>query len=207
MTPSDVAASFPNVSRETFEALKGYAALLIKWNRTINLVAPGTIPDLWGRHICDSLQLLGHIPPNANRLLDIGSGAGFPGLVLAIAMRNLPQAPHVILLDSDTRKCEFLRTASREAGVAPTIMINRVEDASPLGCDVLTARAVAPLIALLGHANRHLVPGGTALFLKGGAISEELADARLQWRFTHERHSSLTNPEAEILKIGEIDRV
>ena len=127
------------VSRETLERLTIYADLLVKWQAKINLVGPETLADLWSRHMLDSAQLFPLIRPDAKRLVDLGSGAGFPGLVLGVM-----GAPDVHLVESDARKCAFLREAARLTGTTVTIHNKRIEQVAPLGADVVTARALAP---------------------------------------------------------------
>lgn len=170
--PADFARDF-DVSRETLAALEAYAALLEKWNRRINLVGRETLPDLWRRHFLDSAQLLPLLPdPPAGRsrvIADLGSGAGFPGLVLAIL-----GAGELHLIESDRKKCAFLREAARAAGVGVEIHAQRIEEVEGLQADVVTARALAPLEKLVAYARPLLRPGGLALFLKGRGAEEEL---------------------------------
>ncbi|MEX0921349.1 MAG: 16S rRNA (guanine(527)-N(7))-methyltransferase RsmG [Rhodovibrionaceae bacterium] len=162
-----------NVSRETLARFSAYAALLEKWNRRINLVGRDTLDDLWRRHFLDSAQLLPLLPapPEGRRhvIADLGSGAGFPGLVLAIL-----GAGEVQLIESDLKKCAFLREAARAADTEVTIHAKRIEEISGLQADLVTARALAPLDKLLDYARPLLRPGGQALFLKGRGAEQEL---------------------------------
>jgi 16S rRNA (guanine527-N7)-methyltransferase len=190
-----------HVSRETQARLETYLAMLTKWQGAINLVGRSTMRDPWRRHFWDSAQLHPLIPAGAS-VIDLGSGAGFPGLVLAM-MGDL----HVHLVESDQRKAAFLRETARETGTDVTLHIGRAEQVPPQPGDVVTARALAPVADLLGLATRWLRPGGTCLFLKGRQADTELTDAHTAWRFTAERISSRSDPAATILRLGDIDHV
>jgi 16S rRNA (guanine527-N7)-methyltransferase len=196
-----------DVSRETNERLALYAALLRAWNPKINLVSRQTLADLETRHFFDSAQLLELAPAHSTTWADLGSGGGFPGLVIAILAADRRPALHVTLVESDQRKAVFLRTVAQRAGVSVTVLADRIENIPPLGTDVLSARALAPLATLLDHANRHLRPGGTALFPKGATWRAEVDEALERWRFDCENLPSATSPDGAILRIGEIDRV
>lgn len=196
-----------DVSRETAERLAEYAAVLRAWNPRINLVSRQTLADLETRHFADSAQLLAHAPPKATTWADLGSGGGFPGLVVAILALERKKELHVTLVESDQRKAVFLRTVAQRTGVPVTILTERAEALPPLGTDVLSARALAPLTVLLGLASRHLGSGGTALFLKGATWRAEVEEALERWRFDCENLSSVTSPDGVILRIGEIARV
>lgn len=189
------------VSRETIGRLESYAALLTRWQARINLVGPDTLSDLWTRHILDSAQLWPLLPPAARRLADLGSGAGFPGLVLAIL-----GAPDVHLVESDARKCAFLREAARQTGTPVTILNRRIEQVAPLSADIVTARALAPLPRLLDWAAPHLASGGQCLFLKGRGAEDELTATAKEWKIGHRRISSLTDPEGVVLQLREVCR-
>ena len=190
-----------DVSRETLEMLDTYAKMLASWNRKINLVSNATLPVVWSRHFQDSLQVAKFVP-EAKTWADLGSGGGFPGAVVAICRPEL----RVSLVESDQRKCAFLRALARETR-AFTVIPSRIEALQPLKSHVVSARALAPLATLLGFADRHLAPGGRAIFLKGKKADEEIADALEYWRFDCEKHASTTDEEAVILSIGEIERV
>lgn len=183
--------------------LEAYAALLERWQERINLVAASTLPDLWRRHMLDSAQLLRSLPDRPCSILDLGSGAGFPGLVLAM----LGAGP-VTLTESDQRKCAFLAEAIRLTGAPASLHRGRIEDlpAEPR-YDVVTARALAPLAKLLGLAERRLRPGGVCLFLKGRGADEELTLAAKEWKMRVERNPSESDPGGWILRVGEITRV
>lgn len=193
------------VSRETLERLELYAELLRKWNPKINLVSKNTLDDLWTRHIIDSAQIFALGDPKAKSWVDLGSGGGFPGMVVAILAAELAPQMTVTLVESDQRKCAFLRTVSRETGVKTTILAKRIELIEPLGAEVLSARALADLDALLGFADHHLGARGICLFPKGLTWKKELEKARDSWRFSSEAIKSETAENAVVLRINEIE--
>lgn len=190
-----------DVSRETIRRLEHYAELLLKWNPTVNLVSRSTLGDIWGRHIMDSAQVYDAAPGEWSQWLDMGSGGGFPGMVIAILAAERNPAGQVILAESDRRKAAFLRTVAREVGVPATVHAERIERLAPQGADVVSARALAPLVDLLGYARRHLRPGGVALFPKGESYGDELREALDRESFTYELIPSRTDPRAAIIKI------
>lgn len=192
------------VSRETFARFEVYAGLLAKWNDRINLVAPSTIPELWSRHFADSAQLWDLRPEGAKRWLDLGSGAGFPGLVIAIIAAVEDPGLQVTLVESDQRKVAFLATVARETGVKVEIRADRVERLAPQAADVVSARALAPLPRLLDMAALHLRAGGVALFPKGESAEAEIADALAKRTFSVQKFPSRTDPRGVILRIGEL---
>lgn len=194
------------VSRETEARLREFEALVRKWSRKINLVAAADLPDLWTRHILDSAQLAQYAPGTGGTWLDIGSGGGFPGLVLAILLQETRPDLTLVLVESDGRKSAFLLHAAQTLGVAPRIITDRIESLTPQGAAVVTARALAPLSALLAHAQRHLAPEARAIFPKGRNWAQELAEARREWQFSLTTHPSLTDPEARILVVGGLSR-
>ena len=204
LTPEGFAARF-DVSRETLERLRHHADMLVKWQKSINLVAPESLGDLWRRHILDSAQLKPLLPPGTSSLADMGSGAGFPGLVLAIL-----GVPNVHLIESDARKCLFLAEAARAAGLTPgenpIIHRARLEKVAGLTVDVVTARACAPLAKLLAYAEPFLHGGSTCLFLKGAAADEELTEAAKTWRMSTGRFPSLSDPSGTILGMTQVAR-
>jgi 16S rRNA (guanine527-N7)-methyltransferase len=195
------AGALRGVSRETLDRLETYLDLLKRWQRTINLVGASTLADPWRRHILDSGQLWRFWPPGARVLVDLGSGAGLPGLVLAIL-----GAPVVHLIESDRRKASFLREAARACGAVVTVHAARIEDVPPLAADVITARALAPLPELLALAEPHLRPGTIGLFLKGRQAETELTLARESWTMSAEREPSLSDPDSQALIISEVRR-
>ncbi len=201
------AIDFLNVSRETVERLGAYDRLLRKWNPAINLVSKASIEDLWTRHIRDSAQLIEFLPADARLWADLGSGGGFPGLVVGILAAEIAPDLSVTLVESDQRKATFLSTVAREVGVNIQVLSLRIEDTPPLVADVVSARALAPLPILLGHGQRHLARGGVALFPKGAGHQAEIDESLECWRFSVHKHPSRTDEDAVILRIGDIARV
>jgi len=195
-----------DVSRETVAALETYEALVRRWNPAINLVSPASLVSIRDRHTADSVQLMAWCPSGAQHWADLGSGGGFPGLVLAILAREEMPKLRMTLVESDARKSTFLRHAANELGLQVTVLTKRIEALPSLEADVISARALAALPALLDHAHRHLRRDGVAIFPKGARHAEELAEARSKWRFTAEQHSSTTDPEAAVLVIRNIER-
>ena len=191
-----------NVSRETLDRLESYLALLKKWNPTINLVSKSTLADAWNRHIEDSAQIIGLSGGEAGHWVDLGSGGGFPGMVIAILAKELGSPKKVTLVESDLRKSTFLRTVARETGIDVDIQSERIENCRPLNADVLSARALADLTTLLSFADRHLTDTGVCLFLKGATWRKELANAQSSWRFDLEVAKSKTEDGPAILRIN-----
>lgn len=188
----------------TLDRLEALEALTRRWTARINLVAPSTVPDLWTRHILDSAQLWPLAPADAATWADLGSGGGFPGLVIA-ALGADTGTPHVTLIESDGRKCAFLRTAARELSLPATVLDQRAESARPQAAPVVSARALAPLPTLLPLVARHLAPYGTALLPKGRDWAAEIDAARAQgWRFEAEALPSVTDPQARILRLRKL---
>lgn len=188
----------------TMTALRAYAALVEKWNPKINLVAKSTIGDLWERHIADSVQLHRYLPRAAKLSVDLGSGGGFPGILLAILSRQVMPECKQIMVESDQRKSAFLREAIRETGVNAEVKSLRIEAIPALGADVLTARALASLSDLLGYAAFHMKQGGVAILPKGAAFASEHEAAAKLWDFSIDFLPSLTDTEARILRITEL---
>jgi len=207
MTPAQAALALRPVSRETEERLEAFVAMLLKWNGAINLIGKATVETVWSRHIVDSLQLLDLTDAAEGHWADLGSGGGLPGLVLAIAARDERPGLRFTLVESDARKAAFLATASRSLAPLVRVLAQRVEAAPPLQADVLSARALAPLPALLEMSARHLSPQGLALLPKGANWRAEVTAALESWRLSHEIHPSLTDPAAVVLKIRGISRV
>ena len=200
MTPTRDLAGL-DLPAATLDRLEALEALVRRWTARINLVAPSTLPDLWTRHILDSAQLWPLAPDGAATWADLGSGGGFPGLVIA-ALAADTETPHVTLIESDGRKCAFLRTAARELALPVTVLDQRAESAPPQAAPVVSARALAPLPTLLPLVARHLAPGGTALLPKGRDAQAELDAARAKgWRFAAEALPSATDPQARILRL------
>ncbi|WP_417523395.1 16S rRNA (guanine(527)-N(7))-methyltransferase RsmG [Marinovum sp.] len=202
---SQPSASALNVSRETFERLEIYVALLQKWSPKINLVSKATLEDVWERHIRDSLQLREAAVGLTGSWVDLGSGGGLPGLVIAL-LRSEELLP-LVLIESDQRKAAFLRTVLRETESPGTVIAERIEAAEPQNAAILSARALASLPKLLEFAERHLAPTGTALLPKGITWENEVAEARKSFQFSWEAIKSCTQEGAVILRIREISRV
>ncbi|MBE0453435.1 16S rRNA (guanine(527)-N(7))-methyltransferase RsmG [Roseovarius autotrophicus] len=196
-----------DVSRETNERLGIYSALLEKWNPRINLVSRASLANHRIRHFADSAQLHDLAPHPVDHWADLGSGGGFPGLVIAILALDAGSPARVTLVESDVRKSAFLNTVIRETGVKATVVTGRIEAIPPLKADVLSARALADLTVLLGFADRHLKPGGTALFPKGVTWQDELRDAQSAWQFTSHVVKSKTEAGPVILRVRGISRV
>lgn len=192
-------AKLTNVSRETLDRLCIYVDLLKSWNRRINLVGRNTIGDVWRRHILDSAQLYPLIPPQSRSLVDLGSGAGLPGLVLSIF-----GVANCHLIDSDGRKAAFLREAIRLTNADATVHFARLDRAKAPPADVVTARALAPLSELVKISQHFLKPGGVCLFLKGRNVEEELTDLAKQWKIPTERRPSLSDPLGSIIRLEAI---
>lgn len=196
-------ASSLNVSRETIDKLEIYLKLLIKWQKAINLVSSKTLPDAWNRHFVDSAQLLPLIPKHVKTIADIGSGAGFPGVVLAILRPDI----EVHLIESDEKKCQFMRTVSRETNVKIHVHPKRIEQAHDVARpDMISARALASLEELFGYVlpwaeqNNEL----TMLFLKGERSADEIEHARTKYSFDVEHFDSETDGNASILRIANL---
>jgi 16S rRNA (guanine527-N7)-methyltransferase len=194
------------VSRETMRRLDVLVRLLLEWQRTRNLIAASTIPQIWTRHVADSLQLL-PLAPNAKIWVDLGSGGGFPGLVLACALAGKPGAK-VHLVESSGKKCAFLQAVTDEAGLPAKIHCQRVENFIPVfhgKPDAITARALAPLPKLLTLAYPLLRKGGLGLFMKGQDVEAELTEAAKYWSIQSTLVPSLTDPRGRIILIERLE--
>jgi 16S rRNA (guanine527-N7)-methyltransferase len=177
--------------------LRLFADLVLKWSAKINLVSKGDLPNLWERHIQDSLALVPHIPNGTERAIDLGSGGGFPGLVLAIAT-----GIEFTLIESDARKAAFLMEAARATGAPAKIIISRIAAAKTTPAMLVTARALAPLDKLLPLAAPHLAPGGICLFPKGPGVEAELTAAKPFWQMGIERFPAGPDGLKTILKVS-----
>ena len=195
MTPDDVARLL-NVSRETIDKFRAYLTLLEKWQARINLVANSTLAEAWQRHILDSGQLAAFYPPQTKNIMDVGSGAGFPGLVLAI-MGGVT----VDLVESDQRKAVFLSTVIRELDLPAKVHNQRIETLPQLFPDVITARALAPVPKLLKLIENQLSPKSVCLFLKGAAVQDELTNLQTYSTMDATTHPSLSGPTGVVLKL------
>jgi 16S rRNA (guanine527-N7)-methyltransferase len=187
------------VSRETLERFDSYLALLERWQKAINLVGRSTLDDPWRRHVLDSAQLARFLPAGQGGVADLGSGAGLPGIILAIM-----GTPDVHLVEADRRKAQFLREAARHLDLATvTVHPARIETLA-MKVAAVTSRALAPLPALLGMAAPLLAPGGRLVLLKGRNVETELAEAMRAWEMRVALHPSLADPEGRILILDEV---
>jgi len=191
-----------NVSRETLGRLELYGEILKTWNRTINLISKADEVRIWERHVLDGLQLLPLIPAGITHAIDLGSGGGIPGLVLAIA-----SGVHFTLIEADHRKSAFLREAARLCNAPVDVVSERIERVRLAPVDLITVRAVAPLSELLAMSKPLLRPTGALLALKGRNGEAELTVAREEWHMAAQRIPSVTDPAAVIFKITEVHRV
>lgn len=189
-----------DVSRETLRRLEVLIETLGRWQKAINLVGRNTLEGAWKRHIVDSAQVVRLIPTDASSLADLGSGGGFPGLVIAAMRPDLP----LTMIESDARKAAFLGEAARkmELPKLPTVVVKRIEAAPPVGADVITARALAPLDQLLEWSDRHRTERATCLFHKGKGWQAEVDEAKKKWDFSPDAIASVTDRDAVILRIG-----
>ncbi|HLH11450.1 MAG TPA: 16S rRNA (guanine(527)-N(7))-methyltransferase RsmG [Methylovirgula sp.] len=197
---------FP-LPRETAERFDIYAELLRKWQKAINLVAVSTLPHIWMRHFADSLQVQAAVP-DARIWVDLGSGAGFPGLVTAIRLAGEP-GTRVHLIESDQRKCAFLRTVSRETGAPAIVHAGRIEhvvEAIGEPVEAVSARALAPLPQLVNYAAKFLDSGAIGVFLKGQDLADELTDSAATRKYQIEMRNSLTSPAGRIVIIARLLR-
>jgi 16S rRNA (guanine527-N7)-methyltransferase len=207
--PSFDRASFAEAtgaSAAALAALDSYLDMLTDWNGRMNLVGPSALSSFWLRHAYDSAQLL-TFAPSAKVWADLGSGAGLPGIVLAILLKDTPGA-HVHLVESMVKRTRFLAEVATALDLPVTIHTRRAEDMKPpKGLEVVTARACAPLGRLLSFAYPCLRTGATALFLKGRDVEHELTDARLAWHFDSRLHISLSDPSGRVIQLQKVTRV
>lgn len=197
-------AQLAGVSRETAARLKTYADMLEEWNVRHNLVSRASLQDVWCRHFWDSAQLAPFIPQAAKSLVDLGTGAGFPGLVLAELMRE--RKIHIVLYEATAKKCRFLEAVAVRLGLKVEVRNARVELAPPQPFDVVTARACAPLDHLFAYAERFWGQRTVGLFLKGQNVEPELTQANKSWKTKLIRHPSRSNSAGVILEVRELIR-
>lgn len=190
------------ISPEIARKLQIYLDLVLAWNRTINLISRGDETNLRGRHLEDSLSLLQYLPTGFQRAIDLGSGAGFPGIPLALATGQ-----HFDLVEADNRKAAFLREAARLTGASVTVHVTRIERVSLARADLITARALAPLEQLMSWSEPLLAAHGQCVFPKGKLVHEELTRARERWHMRLEQFPSPLRPDVFILRLSEISRV
>lgn len=194
------------VSRETFERLEAFTHLVLKWNRKINLIGRSTADQVWKRHIADALQLIELSYPNST-WVDLGSGAGIPGLIIAAKRAETADSSVITFVESDERKCIFLDAAAREMGLTVDIQQRRIEEPPTKKYDVVSARALAPLDQLLAYAEPYLSENGICLFPKGEKAEIELTQARDSFHITVTKIPSVTDSSASILRVQEFSRV
>lgn len=203
MTPSEFQA-LTGATPEQITDLEAFIRQLAEANAVMNLIGPDTLPDVWSRHVWDSAQLL-DLAPGARTWADLGAGAGFPGLVLAILLKDRPDA-HVWLIDSLGKRCRFLQEIVDALGLPATVINGRAEEQA-LKVDVVTARAVAPMEKLLGYAQPYLQRGAQGLFLKGEKAEAELIEARKVWQFESSLSVSRSDPRGRIVSVRSLRRV
>ena len=199
-------AALAHVSRETLGRLTTYADMLVDWNARHNLVSRSSLTELWRRHFLDSAQLAAYVPASADSLVDLGSGAGFPGLVLAEIFRERPGF-RVALYESTAKKCRFLEAVAAQLKLGIEVRQSRIEDSEPESFDVVTARACAPLAKLLSYAQRFWGKNSVALLHKGQNLAAELTGSNKSWRMDAIKHQSQSDPSGVILEIRELHRV
>ena len=196
-----------NVSRETFLRLKEYEKLLFKWNAKINLVSKSTLDNFWNRHVLDSAQFLSSVGEKAGKWVDLGSGGGLPGLVVAILSDEIEPVNKLFLVEADVRKAVFLKTVCRELGLKVEVYNNRVEELPPMSANIVSARALAPLKTLCLYAKNHLEKDGEAVFAKGENWKAELVEAQKKWIFSYEAVKSTLHEGSVVLVLRGIKSV
>lgn len=196
LSKDEFAQTLDGVPDDILVRLDAYLAVLRKWQKAINLVGPKTLNDPWRRHLLDCAQVAQEIN-TADKVVDLGSGAGLPGLIIAIMT-----GADVHLVESDQRKSTFLREAARATETRVTVHAERAEEIPPLGADVVTARALAPLPRLLPWVHRHLKKGGKSYLLKGSDVDQELTLAAKEWTMTSSRKPSVSDPSGTVLHVS-----
>ena len=196
-----------NVSRETFLRLKEYEKLLFKWNAKINLVSRSTLDNFWNRHVLDSAQFLSSVSEKAGKWVDLGSGGGLPGLVVAILSDEIEPVNKLFLVEADVRKAVFLKTVCRELGLKVEVYNNRIEELPSMSANIVSARALAPLKTLCLYAKNHLEKDGVAVFAKGENWKAELDEAQKKWIFNYEAVKSTLHEGSVVLVLRGIKSV
>lgn len=202
MTPPDI----HGVSRETLDVLASYASMLLKWNKTHNLISKRSEPEIWKRHIEDSVQIHS-LAPDARKWLDLGSGAGLPGVVAAIMDKTAGKNAEFTLIESNQKKAAFLRTVSTELGLKINVENKRIESVDSAVYDVVSARALASLDQLLSYADRFRDERTICLFPKGKTVESEIKEAQKRWNFKAQAIPSTTDDTSVVLRIQEYDHV
>jgi 16S rRNA (guanine527-N7)-methyltransferase len=193
-----------NVSYETIHRLKIYRDMLVEWNQKFNLISESTIPQIWTRHFADCAQLWSYIPKSAASLADMGAGAGFPGLVLAIMALGVGHALHVTEIEATNKKADFLQAVTDELKLPVTVRRERVENINDFKADIVTARALKALPDLLKYANYLIHTDSVCLFPKGRAAADELTAARKYWTFDVDLHPSRSDETGQILVLRQL---
>ena len=193
------------VSRETMEHISIFAELLQNWTKKINLISSSSVAEIWRRHILDSAQIFPDLIASDKIHVDLGSGAGFPGLVLSILGKGQDFPIETRLIEADQRKSAFLGKVIGQLGLNARIIPKRIAEVEPISANIVTARALAPLPKLLDHTHRHLATDGRAVFLKGENAEAEIEEALDLWRFRHQKRPSCTNPKSVVLTITELE--
>ncbi len=196
-----------NVSRETLKCLSIYESLLKKWNIKKNLVSKKSIPDIWGRHFLDSAQLVNHCEPENRLWVDIGSGAGFPGVVSALMLRDRGIKTDIVLVEKNKTKALFLQELRRRLGLSFDIICENVKEIGPLKADIISARAFSPLENLLIASNYHGNKNSVSLFLKGKNLREELDKTFKIWFFQYDIIKSISSIDGKIIKINKLEKL
>lgn len=207
MTAEEMASHLVfHVKQAALDELERFRHYLTERNEVMNLVGPATLTQYWSRHVLDSAQLLDHVP-QARLWADLGAGAGFPGVVLAILLKHAQAGDsHVYLVDSLHKRCRFLSEIVQDLDL-PATVINARAEAVSLKVDVVTARAMAPLPKLLGFAQGFFTQGAEGWFLKGESVDAEIAEARKTWRFEADTYKSVSDPRGRVVHIRSVRRV
>lgn len=193
-----------NVSPEVVEKLDAYVSLLNEWQRKMNLISSNTLSIVWTRHILDSAQVYKYIEPQDKVIMDFGSGAGFPALVLSIMDQN--QQLDIHLVESDGKKCQFLDAVKEKCKLNVTIHNERIENLPHLSVNIITARALAALDKLISYASPFMTWETRCIFLKGKKASEEINEAKKKWMFDLEKHQSVSSDEGQILILSKVKK-
>ena len=194
-----------NVSRETTERLREFEVLVQKWNQSINLISKQDTQDIWTRHIIDSAQFAAQVN-FPDHWVDIGSGGGFPAIVLACLAAESAAHTHFTLVESDRRKCAFLLAARAQLDLSFSVLSDRIQSIAPLGADIISARALAPLSRLFDMSLSHMAPGAKLVFAKGKSYAQEIMQAKSDWAFKYQQIPSKTNPDSAILIIRNLKK-
>ncbi len=196
-----------NVSRETIACLVMYESLLKKWNNKINLVSKKSLSEVWNRHFLDSAQLISHCNPENRFWLDFGSGAGFPGVVLAVVLRDKGIKTDIVLVEKNKTKALFLEELKRRLGLSFEVICENIKEIKPLKADIISARAFSSLENLLLVSNYHGKKNSVSLFLKGKNIREELDKTFKMWFFQYDIIESISSTEGKIIKINNLQKL